>query len=236
MSLFEVVFRVTYDSQLLEVSRELSFFKMYSWCNRKHDVFELVTRNPQEYSQVISKLPKPKNTIAESPGTEAGHFITKVCDCMNEKSTYSVVRHIGDLALLHLSPSMVEKGWEYHRIIAFKEKDFQELVERLTTAGVEVEILRKATFNDSVANSLTVSTDSLFSELTQRQKDALLVAFKAGYYKSPRKVNVASIAAKKHVPRTTFQEHLNKGENKLVTALAPYLQLYADMPESKQHA
>jgi hypothetical protein len=53
---------------------------------------------------------------------------------------------------------------------------------------------------------------------------ALLVR---GYYQTPRRVNVQTIADRAGVPRTTLQEHLNKAENKLIASIVPQIQLYA---------
>jgi len=42
----------------------------------------------------------------------------------------------------------------------------------------------------------------------------------------PRKTDVQTIASRRRVPRTTFQEHLKKAENKLVSSVIPYIELY----------
>jgi hypothetical protein len=66
--------------------------------------------------------------------------------------------------------------------------------------------------------------------------EAVLTAHRHGYYNLPRNADVKTIAAKVKVPRTTFQEHLMKGENKLVTALVPHIKLFTHAsPERKKH-
>jgi len=55
-----------------------------------------------------------------------------------------------------------------------------------------------------------------------RARGALLAAHKNGYCMLPRKADVQAIAAKERVPRTTFQEHFKKAENKLLGALVHY--------------
>jgi len=50
----------------------------------------------------------------------------------------------------------------------------------------------------------------------------------------PRRADVQTIAAKERVPRTTFQEHLKKAENKLLAALVPYIQLFNHAPIEKR--
>jgi len=64
--------------------------------------------------------------------------------------------------------------------------------------------------------------------------DALLTAYNSGYYRLPRRANVQTIAYRRHLPRTTFQEHLKKAENKLVASLVPYIQLFRKVPPDKR--
>jgi predicted DNA binding protein len=121
---------------------------------------------------------------------------------------------------------MIENGWTYHRLIAFKHKDLEELLRRFDKWGWVCKILRKVPFDGFVASSLTMSADALFSGLTEKQLEAVLAAHRYGYYNLPRAADVKAIAAKEKVPRTTFQEHLTKAENKLVAALVPNIKLY----------
>ncbi len=232
MPLFEILFRATYNGGDCGLSRKFPSLKMFFWCNKEHDVIEMMLDNPSEYALFIKEVPKPDGMIEESSLDQSFHIITKKCTCMS--ATMSIPRLIGDLNILHVSPSMMEKGWEYHRIIAFGHEDLEELMRRLEDAGFIVEILRKAPLSGFIASSMTINAGVLFSSLTDKQIDALLTAHRNGYYKLPRNADVKTIAAKRHVPRTTFSEHLMKAENKLVTALIPYVQLFAQAPEEKR--
>jgi len=86
--------------------------------------------------------------------------------------------------------------------------------------------LHKSLFKGFIAGSSVVNADAVFSNLTQKQVDALLVSYNHGYYRIPRKSSLSSIARNRRVARTTFEEHLRKAENKLVTNLIPYLRLF----------
>lgn len=72
-----------------------------------------------------------------------------------------------------------------------------------------------------------ITLSSLRGKLTDRQVDAISTAYHSGYYQTPERVNVQSIADREKVPRTTLQEHLNKAENKLIRSIVPQIQLYA---------
>ena len=133
-------------------------------------------------------------------------------------------------------PNVIENGWVYHRLIVFKHKDLEELLRRFDNWGWVSKILRKVPFDGFIASSLTISADTLFSGLTERQLDAVLTAHQHGYYNLPRDADVQVIAAKKKVPRTTFQEHLKKAENKLVASLVPHMKLFSHASPARRRS
>jgi hypothetical protein len=80
---------------------------------------------------------------------------------------------------------------------------------------------------DEVAVSFLHDLSDLFSRLTEKQIKAFLEACDSGYYRIPKKITAAELARKIHLSRTTFEEHLRKAENKVLSAIVPYLQLYS---------
>ncbi len=196
---------------------------MFEWCNREHEVFEVLVDDPEEYAAVMADISKLRGIIGKSSDREKVHLVMKNCYCSLENS---VTKHIDACNLLHVAPIVYEQGWEYYRVIAFRHDDLEALLQRLDEKGFTFEILRKVPFDGFIASSLTLTADALFSDLTAKQIGALLTAYKNGYYRLPRKADVQEIAFKERVPRTTFQEHLKKAENKLVAALVPYIQLF----------
>ena len=224
-SMFEVVFKTTYDNFFCDISRRFPSFRKFFWCNYENDIIEIVVENPEEYGPVMDEMIKhrPDGIIDESSDQQKFHVIVKSCSCGEENT---VSRHIGSMDIFHIFPAILEKGWEYHRIIFFRHEDFEELLQRLREHGFVFEILRKVPFNGFIGGSLTLTADTLVSSLTGKQIDALLTAHRYGYYYLPRRADVQAIATKLRVPRTTFQEHLKKAENKLIDAIIPYVQLY----------
>jgi hypothetical protein len=231
MTLFEVVLKITHDCPFADISRKYPSLKMFTWCNGEHDVYEVFVENRGEYDAVIAEISKLANVVEESSDQHKAHLIIETCTCTRENS---VGKNIMDFDLLHVSPIIYSKGWEYYRVIAFKHEELKKLLNRLEERGIVYEIVRKVPFDGFIASSLTLTADALFSELTNKQMDALLTAHNNGYYLFPRKADIQSIAAKKRVPRTTFQEHLKKAENKIVASLIPYIQLYRYAPIEKR--
>ncbi|UCE09001.1 MAG: helix-turn-helix domain-containing protein [Candidatus Thorarchaeota archaeon] len=230
MPLFEVFLKVRHDCPTGNISRRFPTLKMVEWCNLEHDVIELVTEDVDQYESVLEQFAEFSHIMEEVDDGNKVHLITKKCDI---GSYDSVTNQLEGLNILDLPPVTYENGWEYRRVIAFKHEDVKKLLKRLKARDFEVEILRKIPFNGSIAGSLTLTVDSLFADLTEKQIDALLTAYIYGYFNFPRKSNVQTIAADNQVPRTTFSEHLNKAESKLVKALVPHIQLFRQALKNK---
>lgn len=233
MPLFEVVLKVTHDCPYCDISRKFPSLKMFEWCNREHEVIEIIVEDDEQYSAVMEEISKLSGIIDKLSDRDKIHLVTKTCSCSYGKS---VSKNIDACNLLHVMPVVYEQGWEYHRAIAFKHEDLERLLQLLEEKGFVFEILRKIPFDGFLGSSLTLTADALFSELTERQMDALLTAYRNGYYRLPRKADVKTIAFKERVPRTTYQEHLKKAENKLVAALVPYIQLFNHAPIEKRQS
>lgn len=231
MTLFEVVLKASHDCPFGNISRRFPSLKMFVWCNREHEVIEIVVENEEQYRTVLEQLQKIGGIIEESSDNGKVHLITKKCVCNLENS---VGKNIDEFNLLHISPVIYKQGWEYFRLVAFKHEDLKGLLQRLEERGFTFEVLRKVPFDGFIASSLTLTADALFSDLTAKQMDALVAAYNHGYYSLPRRADVTTIATKTRVPRTTFQEHLKKAENKLINSLMPYMQLFKQATDERR--
>ncbi len=226
MTLYEVALKVALpQSFACDLTRRFPSMSIYIWCNQQNDVFEVVVRNPEDYPLVMEEIRAHPwiGVIEEMSDNRRLYLNLHECHCMKQDT---IVRHIGELNILNIFPNLIENGWCYHRLIIFKHKDLEELLRRFDNWGWVNKILRKVPFDGFIASSLTLTADTLFSGLTERQMDAILTAHRHGYYNLPRDADVQTIAAKRKVPRTTFQEHLKKAENKLVAALVPHMKLF----------
>ena len=235
MTLYEVALKVTMKNFWIDLTRRFPSASVFIWCNRENDVMEIVVRNPEDYPVVMEEVRAHPimNVIEEISDDHRFYLNVYECHCMKQDT---IVRHIGKLNLLNIFPNMIENGWAYHRLIIFKHEDLEELLMRFEKWGWFYKILRKVPFDGFVASSLTMSADALFSGLTEKQMEAVLTAHRHGYYNLPRDADVKTIANKEKVPRTTFQEHLMKAENKLVVALVPHIKLFNHAtPERKKH-
>jgi predicted DNA binding protein len=227
MPLYEITFRISHDCPFGNISRKLQSLKMFAWCNRKHDVIEFIVREQEDYPALMKEISNLCGVVSKISDRGKVHLVTKNCSCNPDNS---VVGNIDAANLLQIMPTIYKHGWEYYRVIAFRHEDVENFLQRIQEKGFQFEILSKIPFNGSISSSLTLTADSLFSNLTEKQINALLTAYNSGYYLLPRKADVKEIAFRKQVPRTTFQEHLNKAENKLIATLIPYIQIFKNIP------
>ncbi|MGA8302356.1 MAG: helix-turn-helix domain-containing protein [Thermoplasmata archaeon] len=117
-------------------------------------------------------------------------------------------------------------GWESYRILVPEGRRIPSIAKDLGRAG-QVELVRKRRIaSERFSEVLPLSAD-LMIDLTRRQVRALLIAVDEGYYNVPRQVRMTDIAKRHGVPRTTFVEHVQKAEVKVVRAMAPYLSMTA---------
>lgn len=133
-------------------------------------------------------------------------------------------------------PAAFSEGRCYARVLSFEEKATRAMFSSLQSAGKAELISKRDLPYDFLPSSVWVH--SIFGDLTGKQRGALLNAHRHGYYLSPRKVGTEEVSKASGVSRSTFEEHLRKGENRIMDALIPYLQLHtksakdrADIPE-----
>ena len=187
-----------------------------------NEVLEVEVGDPSEYGEVLKEVGKIATIVGESEGGGI-HLIESTCFCTPENS---VGMNVEDLPVLVVSPEVMRGGWEYYRLVLFRHEDFAEVVRRLEGRDFTVEVLEKVEVRGSLSGNL-LEADSVFSSLTGKQMDAMIRAYGHGYYRLPRSADIQEIARRERVKRTTFQEHLKKGENKIIERIIPYMRLYA---------
>jgi predicted DNA binding protein len=146
MTLFEFVFKVTHECPFCDISKRFPHLKMFNWCNREHDVFEIISDKSDEYSAAINDLSKIDGMVEKSSDLQNAHFFVKKCFC---KSEDSVTRIVDEFDLLQISPIIYRHGWEYYRVIAFRHKDLKGLMQKLDERNFKYEILEKSILRES---------------------------------------------------------------------------------------
>lgn len=133
---------------------------------------------------------------------------------------------------MEVPPPVFLGGWEYHRLVGFEDVDLKGLLKSLDKIG-ETEVLHKKSVSAGTTDdTFLLSLNSLFGQLTEKQMKALLSAVENGYYEIPKRVTADELARRQGQPRSTLEEHIRKAESKVLLAVAPYMMLFAKVPES----
>lgn len=120
-----------------------------------------------------------------------------------------------------LWPAVYRDGWESYAILAPTEARLRALVRKLERFGT-VDVQTAADV-PAEAVGATVPVADLASGLTKRQLEAVLLAVREGYYEVPRRAEARELAARVGLGRSTFEEHLRKGEQHVMRRFAAIL-------------
>lgn len=118
--------------------------------------------------------------------------------------------------LIFLKPTVIyENGWEEWEIGSSQKKDldiFVKNAENLKNTEVKVFYLKPQKIEN-----LMIYT--ILPNLTDKQKNVLMLAVERGYYGYPRKIKLYQLAKEMNISLSTFQFHLAKAEAKLMPFL-----------------
>jgi len=130
------------------------------------------------------------------------------------KSTYETIY---DPTLIYPAPAFLDKdGFEVWEIACWDRKPLEKLIDIMSQnkTTISFELL---SFVKKILHNIYLL--KLLPDLSPKQKEAIELAYKKGYYKYPKKIDLNKLAKIMKVSKSTFQEHLKKAEGKLL----PYL-------------
>lgn len=231
MTTWELSFRIRYDYPFIKMSEKYPGSKISMWCIWDREMIHVPVRNEgvmEEIEQYTRSLGK---SIDHFKPSVDGFVITLKCTCDVLKSIWD---YVSENHCIDVNPAVYLDGWGYFRVISFNEDDMKKFFSDLSKVG-QVELLSKKNLHQGAVPS-TVWTESFFSDLTEKQMDAIARAYDRGYYASPRGITTESIATSLGLSRSTYEEHLRKAENRIMDALIPYLKLFRAGSRKKEEA
>ena len=221
MSLYEASIRVKHECPYREISERHPDLTIREWPLSDCHVLEMTsaTTPTDELRDDIDQL---GTVLHESKGNEGYHIVTQSCLCSLEQS---IIDRFEKHNCLYQSPTIYRQGWEHYTVVAFDGDDIRELLGELRSDR-EIELLSKASISEKqIPHSILAPANQLFEKITDRQLAALQLALERGYYEQPRKTSLRDLADQTAVARSTYEEHLRKAENKLLTNAGQFLRL-----------
>ncbi len=230
MPVYEIAYKLQHDCPYNDLTRSLPEITFAQWCNRFRDVIEVSWEDGNFSSN--EGLMKAIHTLErklsvkiwrKSFNGNSAQLVMKSCHCASLKRSVSpLIEKYNSLAMW---PIFYKHGWEWYRILSFRQKDIRGLFNELAEFTNAEIISRRTVEGSSMREAFVISPSSLLGELTRKQSSALITALARGYYEIPKKVSTDEIAKSIDLPRTTFEEHLRKAESKVMKAVAPLLEM-----------
>ena len=221
MSLYEASFRVKHECPYREISERYPDLTIREWYLDDCQVIE-ITAPGSPTDDLLDEIDRLGTVLHESIDDTGLHVVTQSCLCSLEDS---IIERFETHNCLYQPPTIHRQGWEHYSVIAFDERDIRALLHELE-ADRDIEVLSKTAITEQrIPHSMLAPVDQLFEDVTERQMAALRLALESGYYQQPRKTSLRDLADQTAVARSTYEEHLRKAENKLLTNAGQFLRL-----------
>jgi hypothetical protein len=221
MSLYEASFRVKHECPYREISEDYPDLTIREWYLSDCQVVE-ITAPGSPTADLLDQIDRLGTILHESVDDSGLHVVTQSCLCSLEDS---IIERFEEYNCLYQPPTIHRQGWEHYTVIAFDEEDVRSLLRDLE-ADRDIEVLSKTAITEQqIPHSMLAPVDQLFEDVTERQLAALRLALESGYYEQPRKTSLRELAEQTAVARSTYEEHLRKAENKLLTNAGQFLRL-----------
>jgi predicted DNA binding protein len=221
MSLYEASFRVKHECPYREISEHYPDLTIREWYLSDCQVIEL-TSPESPTDELLEEIDRLGTVLHESVDESGLHVVTQSCLCSLEDS---IIERFEEFNALYQPPTIHRQGWEHYTVIAFDESDVRALLQDLENDR-DIEVLSKTAITEQqIPHSMLAPVDQLFEDVTERQMAALRLALESGYYEQPRKTSLRELADQTAVARSTYEEHLRKAENKLLTNAGQFLRL-----------
>jgi len=222
--MFDVTFSFRHDCFYCNLSKEYPEATMIVCCNGPRDVLEFVADSEKSVEGAIKRLRRAGTEIERSDKGNRVVVVTDRCLCDYCEAETPVP---SGLSILQLSPRVYSNGWEQRRILGFDAAHVRSIMSKLQEHFPTKLIAKRPVHGGLMSELFSPTSNELFGEMTGKQTEALMLAFREGYYRSPRKVTTARLAKRFGTSRPTYEEHLRKAENKMFKTICSYMDLDA---------
>jgi predicted DNA binding protein len=221
MSLYEASFRVKHECPYRAISERHPDLTIREWYLSDCQVVELTSPDPPT-DELLEEIDQLGTVLHESVDDSGLHVVTQSCLCSLEDS---IIERFESHNCLYQPPTIHRQGWEHYSVVAFDEGDVRDLLADLEDDR-DIEVLAKTSVTEQqIPHRMMAPGDQLFEDVTDRQRAALRLALESGYYEQPRQTSLRELADRTDVARSTYEEHLRKAENKLLTNAGQFLRL-----------
>ncbi|NHN60804.1 MULTISPECIES: helix-turn-helix domain-containing protein [Halorussus] len=187
------------------------------WCNDHCDLLHVSGAGGEEVVAHVEEAVGVRERLVE--GDER---LLITADCLKDREPDNIETVLAAHGCLLVPPLRYERGVKWCRVLALDPGSLTDFY-RDVAAEHSVTVESKREVESVAADRPLLTLDSALPDLSPRQREALATATDLGYYRIPRDVTTADVAAELGIERRTLEEHLRRAENKLVRALIDHL-------------
>jgi predicted DNA binding protein len=198
-------------------------------CHRgKEAVLELHASDPDALARLVGEYRRVGGEVLYEERDGSAVLVRfPTCACCGTGRVIPTIEGVGHL---YLPPSAYSSEGESYQFLAQEERLESHLLDRLAPGVSVVRVGTKPLTSLAFEGGFLVPVGGLFRGLTDRQRQALVTGILRGYYRIPRAVTSEALARDFGISRPAFDALLRKAENRLATALFPYLTVQGPGP------
>jgi predicted DNA binding protein len=224
MSLYQASFRVKHECPYRTISEAHPDLTIREWFMNEHQILEVSAPMPPT-DELAADIDELGTKLFESNETNDLYVVVRSSLCSLDDS---LISRFETHNCLYQPPTVYQQGWEHYTVTAFEDGNVRDLLRDLDTDR-QIEVFStKPVDSKRVPHSELITVDTLFGDLTHRQLEALRIALENGYFDQPRGASVEELAAQTTVSRSTYEEHLRKAENKVISNTENLLRLLTE--------
>lgn len=181
------------------------------WCNDNRDLLHVAGPVNDEILDVI------RSTVGvEGQASQVNEGIIVTKDCLRKRASGFLEEYVQSAGCLLISPLRYERGKKRFQIIALKPAHISSFYQKLVEDEKSVTVRSKREIQTVEHNEPLIAPKNIVPDFTQRQRQVIEMAYEDGYYDIPRETTTTELADELGIGRRTVEEHLRRGEKKLI--------------------
>ncbi len=165
---------------------------------------ETLDSNEDTLLNYMSELKKNPSVISlEVTYKSSFSYWTRLVHSLKKPSIYETILQNNSMSLL---PIIIENGLQTHTVLSPNKSDLKVLLHKL----------KKRFSIVSIKELSTTPLNSTSKILTQKQINAIKLAYDSGYYNIPRRTTTNELSEKIGISRVSFRERIRRVERRLI--------------------
>jgi len=224
--MYEAEFRLKHDCPYRDLSERYPDATVREWYHTNRQILD-VTAPDADAEALAGELESVGEVLRATDEGDGAQVTVRSCGCSPDDEVVEILHRSG---CIHVPPTVYRDGWERYTVVGFGRSDVHTLLAELDGSH-EIDVVSKKRVEErsmSRTRGSLFPAERLFAGMTERQLEALRVALDNGYYEEPRGASVEELAEETTVARATFEEHLRKAENGLVSNVGGFVRLLSE--------